>query len=695
MTLPSPNLDDLRAQKLVDEARKKIVQYCPEWTDYNVSDPGITLIELFAWLTEKICYRLNQLPRKNYVEFLNLLDRKLKPAKSARVQLTFYLSVPFPISAGDQTETVIPSGTEVATLLTEDEPEIIFTTEKRLVIAPPKLAYIRREIDFHREYLNNSTFYVFRSEGKPQVGDTFYLGFAKVVDISGYRLRLNIGCKPQATGIDLKKPPLVWECYLNETRGWVRLQPEDDTTEGLNAERGEITFDLPLNMEVGPVNREVAYWIRCRHHPNQDQDIQPYDRSPIISRLEAYVLGATNRAQHAVTIKDEILGRSSGEPNQHFQLRHTPVLKLQPEETLIVEEEIDGEIRPVEWKRVDDFSDSKQEQRHFVIDYGTGEIRLGPGIRQADAKVKQYGRIPETDRLIRFSQYRHGGGIIGNVPAHRVEVLKSTIPYIDRVTNREPAAGGTDSETLEEAKFDALRTLRTQERLVTVADYEDFVRQRPEVLRAQCQVPGHSNRQATPGAIDIVIVPKEAEIAVKLSDLTKLKLQPEISQQIHKDLKTRSLLTTALQIRSAQYLGVKVTAKIVAQRPEQKTQLKERVLTRLRNFINPTQISDKREYLDEAMGSNWEGWPFGRNLHEAEIFSLLMRTQGVKFVPSLKLEKRQILPDGEPSPSKEQDQAKMDQNLQLVAGQLLEVRSDELLCSLNHQIEVVAEDELD
>lgn len=137
MTLQSPNLDDLKAQDLVDEARKKIIQYCPEWTDYNVSDPGITLIELFAWMTEKICYRLNQLPRKNYVEFLNLLNRKLEPARSASVQLTFYLSVPFPISPGDQTETVIPRGTEVATLLTEDEPEIIFTTEKKTVIAPP------------------------------------------------------------------------------------------------------------------------------------------------------------------------------------------------------------------------------------------------------------------------------------------------------------------------------------------------------------------------------------------------------------------------------------------------------------------------------------------------------------------------------------------------------------------------------
>ena len=55
MPLPEPNLDDLRFQQdLVDEARTRIIRYCPEWTDYNLSDPGITLIELFAWMSEQI-----------------------------------------------------------------------------------------------------------------------------------------------------------------------------------------------------------------------------------------------------------------------------------------------------------------------------------------------------------------------------------------------------------------------------------------------------------------------------------------------------------------------------------------------------------------------------------------------------------------------------------------------------------------
>ncbi|OQY46675.1 MAG: hypothetical protein B6242_07045 [Anaerolineaceae bacterium 4572_78] len=74
MSLPAPNLDDLRFQPdIVDEARRRIVRYCPEWTDYNISDPGITLIELFAWMTEMIVYRLNQVPDISFQKVLKLL----------------------------------------------------------------------------------------------------------------------------------------------------------------------------------------------------------------------------------------------------------------------------------------------------------------------------------------------------------------------------------------------------------------------------------------------------------------------------------------------------------------------------------------------------------------------------------------------------------------------------------------------
>ena len=54
MTLPVPNLDDRRFQDLVDESKRQVMQECRDWTDHNVHDPGVTLIELFAWMTDQV-----------------------------------------------------------------------------------------------------------------------------------------------------------------------------------------------------------------------------------------------------------------------------------------------------------------------------------------------------------------------------------------------------------------------------------------------------------------------------------------------------------------------------------------------------------------------------------------------------------------------------------------------------------------
>src|SRR3972149_247290 len=115
MPLPVPNLDDRHFQDLVDEAKRMIPRYCPTWTDHNVSDPGVTLIELFAWMVDILLYRLNRVPEKNYIKFLDLIGVKLQTPQPARANITFHLSAaqPEPIA--------IPKGTEVATVRTETQ----------------------------------------------------------------------------------------------------------------------------------------------------------------------------------------------------------------------------------------------------------------------------------------------------------------------------------------------------------------------------------------------------------------------------------------------------------------------------------------------------------------------------------------------------------------------------------------------
>ena len=107
MTLETPDLDTRDFEGLVGEARTWIERHAPGWTDLTPGDPGIVLVELFAYLTDMMIYRLNQLPEKAYVEFLRLIGATIRPPTAATATLRFERT-----SAGDQ-EIEIPGGTRV------------------------------------------------------------------------------------------------------------------------------------------------------------------------------------------------------------------------------------------------------------------------------------------------------------------------------------------------------------------------------------------------------------------------------------------------------------------------------------------------------------------------------------------------------------------------------------------------------
>src|SRR3954468_20466143 len=104
MPLPAPILDDRSWQQLRDELVRRIPVYTPEWTDHNPSDPGITLLELFAYLGETLLFRFNQIPDATRLEFLRLLRVPMRPAQPARAMLALSVAQPSPV--------LVPIGTE-------------------------------------------------------------------------------------------------------------------------------------------------------------------------------------------------------------------------------------------------------------------------------------------------------------------------------------------------------------------------------------------------------------------------------------------------------------------------------------------------------------------------------------------------------------------------------------------------------
>src|SRR5690554_249293 len=105
MALPSPILDNRSYQQLRDELVQKISVYAPEWSDHNATDPGITLLELFAFLGENLLFRFNQIPEATLLAYLRLLQIPVRPAVPARALIT--------MSADNPAGTLVRMGTEV------------------------------------------------------------------------------------------------------------------------------------------------------------------------------------------------------------------------------------------------------------------------------------------------------------------------------------------------------------------------------------------------------------------------------------------------------------------------------------------------------------------------------------------------------------------------------------------------------
>ncbi|MGO9973771.1 MAG: hypothetical protein ACLP01_13390, partial [Solirubrobacteraceae bacterium] len=149
--LPEIVLDDVRFQELVSEARTRIVRHAPDWTEHNLSDPGITLIELFAWLTEILSYRINRIPPRLYLAMLGLVGMAPGEPQAAVVDLRFMLAAagaadPLGLgidaaeaNAGPVPAVLVPAGTEVASPRATGGEPIVFQTSEDLEIAQRRL----------------------------------------------------------------------------------------------------------------------------------------------------------------------------------------------------------------------------------------------------------------------------------------------------------------------------------------------------------------------------------------------------------------------------------------------------------------------------------------------------------------------------------------------------------------------------
>ncbi|MDX2097710.1 MAG: putative baseplate assembly protein [Leptolyngbyaceae cyanobacterium bins.59] len=675
--LPKSDLDDRTMQDLMDESLLRIPRYCPEWTNYNPSDPGITLVELFAWMTEQMLQRFNQVPRRNYVTFLELLGIHLQAPRPAQTDLTFYLNIAL------SEPYTIPEGTEVATLRTEAEDAIVFSTDHPFTIGTPHLRHFLTAETLEDTPQNLRDRFTdlwtqeadglwtgpeqFLFEEQPQPGNCFYLVLDGASELDGNVLAITFqGEAATSTGINPSMPPRRWEAWDGDTWTSVLRQEADDSTQGfsfnelsqqgLNALQGaDVVLHLPKQF---PVTNFLSYqgrWLRCVcHEPTPEQPA--YSRSPQIIGLAARAIGGAVIASQCTLIREEVLGISDGTPGQSFQLFGVPVLPRRPGEFLQI---IPPDGLPQDWQEVTDFAESGPDDRHYLIDSLTGTLQFGPLVRepvqlQRETQIRrqiqatrrggqsptlspptldrQYGAIPPRGSTLRMMAYRTGGGQQGNVQRDTLSVLKTAIPYIAAVINHNPAQNGTDAESLEQAAIRVPALLRSRDRAVTPEDFETLTLLAGKGAVAQCRcLPAVKSHEA--GLVRVVVVPQVDTTAIDRGEgihPDQFAITPALEQQILTYLDDRKLLGVDIQLQQPTYVGVSVRTEVGLDPSYNNLQAREEILRRLRTalyrFLNPL-----------TGGPSGTGWSFGYPVYPSDIIALFQKFEGVRYLGVVQL----------------------------------------------------------
>jgi predicted phage baseplate assembly protein len=620
--LPDLELDDRRFQDLVDEARRRIGQQCPEWTDHNVASPGIMLTELFAWMTEMLSFRLNQVPDKVHLRLLELLDVQLRAPRAATAQLRFLLGGP-----AAEPVTIPAHATEVATQRSETGDAIVFATTAGATIPPARpIAYVLQRDGGERDV--GLAAGVAQPVGQdrcafsspPVPGDALLLGFSE--SLASLVMRVQVDCsEAQGAGIKPDDPPLRWEASVG-AGGWVEAQVLVDETGGFNYGGGQIDLQLPDAHGRQGIAGHDLFWLRCRVDARtRAGDRVAYGAPPEITQLTAAPVGALLPAAHAEQIEREVLGESDGTPGQNFRVRHAPALPLEEGETLEVLDPGGGEW--VRWERRETFGASRPHDLHFRFYAAHGELELGPCLRAEDGAWLQYGAVPPKGATLRLSRYRHGGGVRGNVRSGTLTELRSAIPGVAQVANPRPAVGGVDGETLEHARRRAALELRVGDRAVTAGDFaRQAERATSRVARAICQRP----RVGEP--IRVVILPRvtPSDGAVRARDLM---VDDALRETVARHLDERRLLGATVDVAAARIREVSVAVDAQIAATADAGRIEEAIRRALDQYLDPL--------TGGRLGGGGDGWEFGRALHQGELYGVVQSVAGVRFVRLLRL----------------------------------------------------------
>ena len=640
MPLPKPVLDVRTFDQLVAEGRGQIPKLASAWTDFNYSDPGITLLDLFSWLAEQDFYRFDRVSAEMLRGFLRLVGVVPRPPQVASTVLLFATKTAAAVSVPDRLQIANHAHTTT------------FETTRALTISPAAIALVlagdgagqpgadvtdanRQTYDETRE-LGAVTFLPFGPH--PRRGSTLTLCFdaplgAPGADVSLHvwtltperdaaeRNRIVAEWEATRAAVERDCPSLiglvpdwtkhysvdtVWEFHAGPS-DWRRLEEVEDETRALTLS-GFVRFKAPAGHTAG--DPAPFFAVRCRIVRGW------FECPPRLDRIDINAVAA----EHAETLTaEETLGASDGHARQIFSTARAPIVPRSTALTLVK-----GTATDAAWTEVPYWDETGAHDRHYLVEYDEGRITAGDGMRAA---------VPPTDWELRLS-YRVGGGPAGNAASQTLVEIPATPRNVARVASWSSvagqltvdqlynASGGEAAEPLPHAQARAIEALAEPRKAVTLADFVTLARRAPGLSIARAY--GLADHypllpcSPAPGHVTVIVVPDCAG--------PRPTPGPDLLRAVEQYLERRRLITTAVHVVAPRYVEVSVGAVL---HPE--------------IGANPAETAAAaRRALDEFFdplhgGPEGAGWPAGRGVYRTEVMALLSDVPGVLRVTDLTL----------------------------------------------------------
>lgn len=696
MPLAVPNLDNRRYQDLLDEALSRIPVYTPEWTNFNKSDPGVTLVELFAFLTENLLYRCNQIPERNRKKFLTLLNVPLQPATSAQGLITISnekgaletvtLSDGVEVRAGQ-----VPFRTTRGIDVLPIEGRIYF----KQTIKPPSQAVLNYYSELYASFrgapppqpqpptLYQVSGFPLAGGAPVQLNQTVdgFLWLALLVRagdnppsldnareaIGGKTLTVGVvpnlpdatrvlppgkaAGTPSAITLQLDIPNIGASGGLDNTRiPQYRPLPTSSATD-VFSQAGVIDVTLPGKDSLRLWNNIDPLEAGVGQLPPSLEDTSLNDR--LITWLRIRPSGLTQAQflwlgincvpvsqQEHVTA--ELLPPGTGEPDQVVNLAHPPVLAGSVTVSVTT---LQGEVST--WNPVPDLFLGGPE-------VPVPDLRMPPGspappaieakVFLLDPEAGQitfgdgtHGKRPPNQAILRAT-YDYSMGAAGNVGASSINT-SPVLPTGFTVTNPVRTWGGADAETADEGEKQISRYLQHRDRLVSAYDFEVITLRTPGVEIGRVEVlpdfhPELSGGRGgdAPGVVTLMLIPSFDPVNLGAPSPSN-----DFLDTVCRYLDTRRLITTEVFLRGPEYVGIWISVGIQVLPGLNAGPVRDDVSAALQSFLAPTtggpqQLPDDPAILLSAPHAVYKGWPLGKSVIGLELMAVAGRVPGVEFV---------------------------------------------------------------